>query len=178
MSGVSLSEFADQMNKVMPVIIKEFSRHQANKLYKGKITLPQFLMLNFLMVQESTKRFPIPLRKSLKVIAEGDFLDSSGESKMKDLAVFMGVTTAAMTGMVERLVRQGYVVRRYDPQDRRIIKIKLTPRGNTLVNKINAHRDQMIIKTFGRISDKDRQDYLRILLQIRDILSTENAGAK
>jgi hypothetical protein len=28
----------------------------------------------FLMVQESIKHFPIPLRKSLKAIAEGDFL--------------------------------------------------------------------------------------------------------
>ena len=152
MTQVSLSEFAEQMNKVMPVIIKEFSRHQANELYKGKITLPQFLILNF--------------------------LNSGGESKMKDLARFMRVTTAAMTGMIERLVREGFCVRRYDPQDRRIIKVKLTPKGNALVNKINVQRQQMIIKTFGRISNKNRQDYLRILLQIRDILSMENAGTK
>jgi len=31
--------------------------------------------MDFLMVQESIKHFPIPLRKSLKVIAEGDFLE-------------------------------------------------------------------------------------------------------
>ncbi len=30
----------------------------------------------FFMVQESIKHFPIPLRKSLKVIAEGDFLEA------------------------------------------------------------------------------------------------------
>ncbi len=32
----------------------------------------------FLVVQKSIKHFSIPLRKSLKVIAEGDFLDSKG----------------------------------------------------------------------------------------------------
>ena len=40
--------------------------------------LGQILAFNsnrYLMVQESIKHFPIPLRKSLKVIAEGDFFD-------------------------------------------------------------------------------------------------------
>jgi hypothetical protein len=34
------------------------------------------ISLPYFMVQESIKHFPIPLQKSLKVIAEGDFLDS------------------------------------------------------------------------------------------------------
>ncbi len=33
------------------------------------------LLVTFFMVQESIKHFPIPLRKSPRVIAEGDFLD-------------------------------------------------------------------------------------------------------
>jgi len=33
------------------------------------------LLFTFFMVQESIKHFPIPLRKSPRVIAEGDFLD-------------------------------------------------------------------------------------------------------
>ena len=47
MPGLSLPEFADKINAVMPVIIKEFASRQKNELYKGKITLPQFLLLEF-----------------------------------------------------------------------------------------------------------------------------------
>lgn len=148
----SLFEFADRMNQVMPVIIQGFARRQADELYKGKITLPQFLIL--------------------------DFLSQQGESKMTNMAYFMHVTTAAMTGIVDRLVRDDYVVRVYDPEDRRIIKIKLTPRGNELVKKINEQRRRMIIKIFGSISEADRQDYLRILMQIKDILTQENSAKK
>jgi len=36
----------------------------------------------FLMAQESTKHFPIPLRKSLQVVAKGDFLDLALVKKM------------------------------------------------------------------------------------------------
>lgn len=145
----SLLEFANKMNEVMPVVIKDFARRQANELYKGKITLPQFLIL--------------------------DFLSRQGESKMTEMAHFMQVTTAAMTGIVERLVRDGYVVRVYDPEDRRIVKVKLTAKGNELVRKINEQRRKMVIKIFGNISEVDRQDYLRILIQIKDILAKENS---
>ena len=41
----------------------------------GVSHLVSHIYANFLMVQENIKHFPIPLRKSLKVVAEGDFLD-------------------------------------------------------------------------------------------------------
>lgn len=148
----SLLEFARRMNEVMPVIAQGFARRQASKLYKCKLTLPQILIL--------------------------DFLNQQGESKMTDMAHFMQVTTAAMTGIVERLVRDGYVVRVYNPNDRRIIKIKLTSRGSALIKQINEQRRKMAIKIFGQISEADRQDYLRILMQIKDVLNRENATPK
>lgn len=145
MAQLALSEFADKMHEIMPVIIREFARRQVNELYKGKITLPQFLIL--------------------------EFLHREGESKMTTLAHFMNVTTAAMTGIVERLVRGGYVIRVFDPKDRRIIKIRFTSKGSELVKKINQQRRRMIIKIFGRISQVEREDYLRILMHIKDILT-------
>ena len=145
MAQPSLSEFADRINEVMPAIIKEFAQRQTNELYKGKITLPQFLILNYLMAK--------------------------GDSKMKDLALFMQVTTAAMTGFIERLVRERYVKRQYDPQDRRIIRVTLTAKGSESVKKINLQRRNMIVDIFGQISQEERDDYLRILMHIRSILA-------
>lgn len=152
MAGVPLSEFADKINGIMPVIIREFARRQANELYKGKITLPQFLIL--------------------------DFLNRQGECQMAHLANFMHVTTAAMTGLVERLVRDAYAVRVDDTKDRRIIKVQLTHKGKELVKRINQQRQRMIIKIFGSISEADRQDYLRILMKIKDILTKEGSAIR
>ncbi|MDD5355531.1 MAG: MarR family transcriptional regulator [Candidatus Omnitrophica bacterium] len=147
MSKISLLEFANRISEIIPVIMKEFARRQADDLFKNRITLPQFLILNF--------------------------LHRSGELKMTELAKLMKVTTAAMTGIVNRLVRDGYVARNYQPQDRRIIKINLTVKGNSLVNKANQQRQEMIINIFGKVSDEDRQDYLRVLTRICDILTKE-----
>jgi DNA-binding MarR family transcriptional regulator len=147
MPKLSLIEFADKLNDILPAMLQGFARQQANELYKGKITLPQFLIL--------------------------ESLNRAGESKMSVLAHSLHVTTAAMTGIVDRLVRDGYCLRQDDPEDRRIVKVKLSSGGRELVKKINAQRRQMILGIFSRISEDDRVDYLRILTQIKEILVQE-----
>ncbi|MDD5005602.1 MAG: MarR family transcriptional regulator [Candidatus Omnitrophica bacterium] len=147
MAEISLSEFTDRLTEIMPVLMKEFMRRHADELFKTNITPAQFLILNF--------------------------LHHSDESRMTELAKFMKVSTAAMTGIVNRLVRDGYVVRNYQPDDRRVINIKLTKKGNNLINKANQQRRDMVINVFGKVSDEDRQDYLRVLTRIYEILTKE-----
>jgi DNA-binding MarR family transcriptional regulator len=144
---VSLNEFADRLNKIIPVVMKAFIRRSTQELYKGKITLPQLLILAF--------------------------LEEQGESRMTDLARFMKVSTAAMTGIVDRLVRYGYLLRVYDPKDRRTIKVRLNSRGLELIKKIAQQRRKMVISIFGQISEAEREEYLRILTRIHDILTKE-----
>lgn len=141
---LSLYAFADKLNEILPILIREFARRQAKELYKGKITLQQFVVL--------------------------DYLHKESESKMTSLAHFMHITTAAMTGLVDRLVRDGYVHRLNYPKDRRIIRVKLTGRGEDLVKRVNSQRRKMVIGIFSRISKQDRHDYLRVLTRIQEVL--------
>ena len=144
MCPMPLTEFADRLNEVIPDIARELARRQQNELFKGKITLPQLFVLEYLL--------------------------RNGEAKMTDLARCIHVTTAAMTGIVDRLVRDGYLLRVAFPKDRRIVRIKVTSRGASLVSKLHQQRREMLIKTFSTISESDRSDYLRVLVQIRDNL--------
>ena len=145
---MTIESFADSLNEVMPAMFKEFTKRLTKELHKNKITLPQFFIL--------------------------EFLNREGGSKMTELAHFMNVTTAAMTGIVDRLVREGYIERVYDKNDRRIIKVKLTGTGNALTRKIAERKQQMIVKIFEKISETDREQYLRILNQVHKILFEEN----
>lgn len=144
MAQISLQEFADRVGEVMHVVVRESLKYQTTEFHKLNITLPQFVVLNF--------------------------LNRYDESNMTDLAHLMNVTTAAMTGIADRLVRDGYVVRINDPNDRRIIKIRLTTKGARIVKNIIEKRKQMTIKLFGMVSPRERQDYLKILEHIRDHL--------
>lgn len=149
MQHLTLEQFADRINEILPLLAKEFAKSQFIDWYKEKVTLPQFLIMSF--------------------------LHQSGSCKMKDLASAMKVSTAAMTGIVNRLVRQGLVARRLDEKDRRIIRIEVNAKGAALVGKINQQRRKMVIDIFGKLSDNDRQEYIRILSQIQDILMQNGA---
>lgn len=144
MAAISVSEFADKINEIMPVIMREFIKQQTTAFYKEKITLPQFIIL--------------------------DVLNRQGRLHMSELAGIMNVTTAAMTGIIDRLVRDGYLERIPDPRDRRIIRVRLTARGNKVVKNVSQRRRQTIIKVFGKITQAERENYLNILMHIRDHL--------
>jgi len=142
-----LSEFADKWNEIMPVLMREFARMQPAEVYKGKITLPQILILQHLNSQDLVK--------------------------MTDIANFMKVTTAAATGIINRLVKSGYVLRVLNDQDRRVIKVKITPKGLLLMKKLALDRRKKVIHLFSKVSEQDRRDYLRILTRIKDTISGE-----
>ncbi|MBN2830914.1 MAG: MarR family transcriptional regulator [Candidatus Omnitrophica bacterium] len=145
MPFISLNEFADRINAIMPMLMREFSHKQPEEIYKGKATLPQILIL--------------------------EFLSSQGQVKMKDIAVFMKVSTSATTGIVDRLVKSGYAIRVSDQKDRRIVKTMITPKGLFLMKKLTNERRRMVIDIFGKLSEQDRKDYLRVLTRIKSIFS-------
>ncbi|MBN1526322.1 MAG: MarR family transcriptional regulator, partial [Candidatus Omnitrophica bacterium] len=140
--ALSLLEFADKINEIMPVIMRESARQQRGAFYKIKVTVPQLAILGF--------------------------LKNHGEAAMTHMARYMSVTTAAVTGIVERLVREGYAVRRSDPKDRRVVKVKLTPKGASLIGKMEEQRRKAIMGMFSKVSQRDREEYLRILKHIQD----------
>ena len=151
MPDLTLSDFAEKIEDVVPTVMRGFAKMQTNELFKGKITLPQFFVLNH--------------------------LDKHGESKMNELAKVVDATTAAATGIVDRIVRYGYIVRAYDPKDRRVINIRLTQKGSDLVKRIGRQRRDVTREVFGKISKEERENYLAIMLHIRDVLTEGKKSA-
>lgn len=58
-----------------------------------------------------------------------DHLDEQEPLPLMDLAKHMGVTASTMSLSIERLVRQGYVLRMRDSQDRRRVSLTLSAAG-------------------------------------------------
>ena len=151
MRNLSLSEFSDRVCEIMPVISREFYKKQTSQFYRMKITTPQFVVL--------------------------EILGREGESRMTDLAGIINVSTAAMTGIVDRLVRDRYVARASDPDDRRIIKVALTTRGARAVKSIIDERKRIFSRIFGVLSGDEREEYLKILISVRDRLKERGSGS-
>jgi DNA-binding MarR family transcriptional regulator len=54
---------------------------------------------------------------------------------VSDIAVHLGVTAAAASQMIERMVQQGLLERTEDPHDRRGKQLAITPEGSGLIKR-------------------------------------------
>jgi DNA-binding MarR family transcriptional regulator len=70
---------------------------------------------------------------SLTSLATLSTLDRAGPQRITDLARVEGVAQPSMTVLVGILERDGFVVRRGDPSDKRVVLIELTAAGMDLI---------------------------------------------
>jgi DNA-binding MarR family transcriptional regulator len=59
----------------------------------------------------------------------------SGKSGVSEIGEQMGITNAAASQTVDRLVNMGLIMRTEDPIDRRAKRLDLTPKGKELIEK-------------------------------------------
>jgi len=72
------------------------------------------------------------------------YLASSKELTMTDIARKMGHSTAAATGLVDRLEKLGYMERTHAVDDRRKVMVRVTPKGLDLVSRLRDELQQQI----------------------------------
>jgi DNA-binding MarR family transcriptional regulator len=61
-------------------------------------------------------------------------LFTNGPTRMSDISSTLGVSMATATGVIDRMVERGIVVRESDPNDRRIVLCRVSPEGEKLVS--------------------------------------------
>jgi DNA-binding MarR family transcriptional regulator len=71
-------------------------------------------------------------------------LHHQGACGVSDIGSHLGVTSAAASQMIDRLVQQGLLERSEDPLDRRVKQIRVTAKGRQLIEAgIKARRSWM-----------------------------------
>lgn len=83
---------------------------------------------------------PMAQLKALFIIANNKGVNSH------TLAEHLAVTPGNVTGIVDRLAEQNLVFRKPDPQDRRIIWLEATSKGNELLGKLIEDHSKNIAK--------------------------------
>jgi len=87
---------------------------------------------------------------------------------MKELAGLLRVTSPSATSFVDRLVKLGYVQRLQDPNNRRLVRLKISSAGIMMVKKKMAlHRD-VFEKILSVLSKEDQNTLSGILRKVLD----------
>lgn len=90
-----------------------------------------------------------------------DFLNLEGRVTAGRLAEVTGLTTGAITGVVDRLEKAGLVRRERDPLDRRKVFIVIVPENVARIGKFYVHMQRAMQNVFGSYTDAE----LRLLLE-------------
>ena len=147
MAKHSLELFSNEMARLLPHVIRGMTKNQSDALGRGKITVPQYLLLDLLNTHELLK--------------------------MKDIAGELNITLPAATGLVNRLHLIKMIKRIYDKNDRRVIYIELTARGKETIKQVSSQRQKAIQEVFVNLTESERNSYLSILKKLKGILNNE-----
>jgi DNA-binding MarR family transcriptional regulator len=90
-----------------------------------------------------------------------DFLNLEGRMTAGRLAELTGLTTGAITGVIDRLEKAGYVRRERDDSDRRKVFIAAVPEAAARIGRLYVPMQQSMQKVWSRYSEEE----LRLLLR-------------
>ncbi len=89
---------------------------------------------------------------------------------MGELSRRLLVSNGNVTGIVERLRKEGLVKRWVLPTDRRIYSVGLTPRGRTEFKEMASRHKGWICEIFDELEDQELTEMIKMMDRLRDIL--------
>lgn len=113
------------------------------------------------LVGIAQRTLPSEPRVTLAQFRALTLLDSDEGMRSADLADALAVSPSTATRLCDRLVRAGLVDRAASEQDRREVRLSLTPSGTTLVRDGLARRRRVLSRLVAKISEEDRAAFVR-----------------
>ena len=89
-----------------------------------------------------------------------------------ELADAAGVTRATMTGLIDTLERDGFVKREPDPDDRRMMSVLLTAKGDRFLNDFLPGYFKAIAGLMAPLSESERKTLVRLLGKLQQHIAT------
>lgn len=100
------------------------------------------------------------------------YIQRRKECKISDLANLMEVKPSAITVMIDRLVQGGYVNRRHDEEDRRVVLVQLSEQGEEALAELKRIRREWIETLLADIEAEKLDIFLSVFESITEKLET------
>ncbi|GAB4167462.1 MAG: MarR family transcriptional regulator [Terrimicrobiaceae bacterium] len=130
----------ERLADIIMVLQRCFIQRLSEQLVHGQVSFPQYFLLAYIATHEGLS--------------------------MKDIAGRMNHSTAAATGLVDRLENLGYVQRTTSPADRRKVLVRITRKGSSLVARIRQDIVKNLESFIGMLTPDEAESWLRIYEKI------------
>ncbi|NLT70777.1 MAG: MarR family transcriptional regulator [Verrucomicrobiaceae bacterium] len=142
---IEVEQNADRLADFIMFAQRSFLLDLSKELNKGNISYAQFFLLGYL--------------------ANEDYLT------MTDISKKMGHSTAAATGLVDRLEKLGYVQRLHAADDRRKVMVQITRKGIEMVSRLrNLIADSISVVMAAQENGED-ESVQPVYSQLREFIA-------
>lgn len=131
---------AERLADIFTTLQRCFVLNLSKELGRGNVSFPQYFLLGFLTQQK--------------------------QLTMTEIANKMGHTTAAATGLVDRLENLGLAKRTHAKDDRRKIYVQATETGEGLVQSVRDDMVNNLVKLMEHLDPDEQKTWLRIYEKI------------
>ena len=107
--------------------------------------------------REKINPFSFLQLETLRYVAEKD------NPSMKDVADYLCVTPPSATSLINSLVEAGHIERIYDKDDRRFVRLAVTPKGKTALASGFKKITTRMRRLLSNLNAKERSDLFKIL---------------
>jgi len=148
-TGLSRSQI-ERLADIIMMMQRCFVQHLSEKLSRGQVSFPQFFLLGHIALHDALS--------------------------MTEVAEKMAHTTAAATGLVDRLENLGYVQRMHDDCDRRRVLVKITSKGTSLVERLRQDIVNGLTLLTGQLTPLEQTTWLQIYEKLHQHITCSSSS--
>ena len=93
-------------------------------------------------------------------------LQRHGERTMSELAELLGAPLSTASGIGERLARRGLVHRHRKPEDRRVVVVRLTRKGETAAGKLREQFEGIMRRVAEALTEDEQAQLLALVAKV------------
>ncbi|HRQ90730.1 MAG TPA: MarR family transcriptional regulator [Bacteroidia bacterium] len=142
---IEVEQNADRLADFIMFAQRSFLLDLSKELNKGNISYAQFFLLGYL--------------------ANEDYLT------MTDISKKMGHSTAAATGLVDRLEKLGYVQRLHAADDRRKVMVQITRKGIEMVSRLRNSIADNISEVMAAQENGEEERIQPVYSQLKEFIA-------
>ena len=101
-------------------------------------------------------------------------LAQEGQATIRQLATRLGVTPAAVSLLVDRMVEHGWIERTRDETDRRVVWVRLTPTAQSMSEALLRVQRAQIVAFLQEVPEDERPAFVRNLTRFVRVLARAN----
>jgi DNA-binding MarR family transcriptional regulator len=139
--AIVLRAGAEKLTDIFTQLQRDFVLYLSKELTRGQVSFAQYLLLSIL------EQLDAPLTMTL-------------------VAGRMKHTTAAATGLVDRLEKLGYVRRQSTKEDRRKVLVQITNKGTELVKFVREDMIRSVTHLMEQLTTEEQNSWVNIYEKI------------